>query len=252
MFENFYTTKMDSGKKRLKQRFLAIRQKPQKSAKALSVFAAGAVLLSAICGGVIASNAGNFGEELANLSINGKKDYINVVNLKNKKYLNNDSYYVPLREIFEKLGAEVKWDVETDDTVANVFKRGSKKYTFPYFAYEGLENLATDETMLYIYGGSSRPTSNMPVVEIDFKNGKRFNCQPGCEMYSEIGGKYLFSWAPPVVLIDGKAYIPLRAVANIISKEGEEAVKWNDDAHDTYFEGSLTFDKNENSIVINY
>lgn len=180
-----------------------------------------------------------------------KKSYISVVNLKNKKYLNNDSFYVPLREIAEKLGAEVKWDVERDNSVARFFSKAASRNTFPKFAYPGLEELATDETMLYIYGGSVGTYVNMPVIEIDFKNGNRFNCQPGCEAYSKIGGGYLFYWAPPVVLIEDKAYIPLRAVANMIKPDGEEAVFWDEKAHDTYFEGVLKFDKETNSIVIN-
>lgn len=69
-------------------------------------------------------------------------------------------------------------------------------------------------------------------------------------MYSEIGGEYLSSWAPPVVIMEDKAYIPLRAVANIIG--GNESVKWDDAAHDTYFDGALKFDKENKNIIINY
>lgn len=249
MFENFYTTKMSMGKKCIKERFEKMRRKTGRKERIISFISAFALLAAAVCATAFAAGINEISKEKANLEINGEKSYISIVHLKNKKYLNTDSYYVPLREMAEKLGAEVKYDVDRSD-VARVYSDSASKNTFPYFAYQGLEELAADDVMLWIYGGSTGTLKNEPVIEIAFKNGKRFNCQPGCEMYSEIGGEYLSSWAPPVVIMEDKAYIPLRAVANIIG--GNESVKWDDAAHDTYFDGALKFDKENKNIIINY
>ena len=104
MFENFYTTKMSVGKKCIKERFEKMRRKTGRKERIISFISAFALLAAAVCATAFAAGINEISKEKANLEINGEKSYISVVHLKNKKYLNTDSYYVPLREMAESSG----------------------------------------------------------------------------------------------------------------------------------------------------
>jgi len=94
----------------------------------------------------------------------------------------------------------------------------------------------------YIYGATYHFNRQMPIIEM-VKDDEVWACQIGSTRYNELIP------AGAVVLIDGKTYIPLRAVAYIVG--GQDNVKWNSEKRDTYFEGALTFNEAENIVTIN-
>ncbi|MCH5211356.1 MAG: hypothetical protein J1F01_10395 [Oscillospiraceae bacterium] len=72
----------------------------------------------------------------------------------------------------------------------------------------------------------------------------------GITEYCQIGSNHYSNgnaFTSPV-LIDGKAYIPIRVIAGMIG--GNTNVKWNDGAHDTYYEGAVEFDEESMTLSI--
>ena len=192
--------------------------------------------------------------EEKNLFINGKGYSIDLVLIENELATHTDNYFVPLRKVFEMLGYEVSYNVDKSKYKDLM----EKYYYFPAFdskiskemvddngalsnAYEWQKPLVKNQIDYYIYGATLRMNMQMPIIEMK-KDGMTEFCQIGSRKYSN-------GYAIAPVLIDGVAYIPLRAVANIVG--GSENVKWDNKKKDTYFEGVVTFNESEKTIVIN-
>ena len=271
MLENLYTTKMSADKKKLQNRFMIIRKKYGKSANVLSVFSA--VVFTVVLGCAAVAMAVFEGVEFTNgrLVFNEKESGINIVHIENKLATHTDAYYVPLRQIFEMLGYEVRYDVDKSE-----YEHHMGRYTFPVYdsgfntihlesgkifwvenvnqAHEyGKEVIADienpdewkrafvkNDVLKYIYGSTMALNWQMPIIEM-IKDGKTEYCQIG-------SSKNSIGYLPPPVLIDGVAYIPLRAVAYIVG--GDTNVKWEEEKKDTFYKGVLTFDESEMLITI--
>ncbi len=249
------TTQMASSKKILKRRFTMIRNKKKESkfVSALSTVIAVVMLGTTVFASGVLSDLNK-----GHMIINGREYSITPVFIENSLACHTDSYYVPLRETFEALGYEVLYDVEKekysigkmpfpmydrgdwyefyDEELGEWIKLSDKEYN------DWRRSMATNNVNYYIAGATEGLNAQMPIIEM-IKDGKTEYCQLGSRNMS-VG--YIFA-AP--VLIDGKAYIPIRAVAYIVG--GDDNVKWNNEAHDTYYEGALTFDEENLTIDIN-
>lgn len=249
------TTQMASSKRILKRRFEMIRNKRRtgKLVSALSAVIAVVILGTTVfASGVIAGTS----SESGHFYINGKAYGITPVFIENTLSAKTDSWYVPLRKTFEALGYEVKYDVDKSkytisDNIAfpsydaivhnEGYDDNGEWYSIDYNGDEWKKPLVTSDVNYYIYGATERLNRQMPIIEMT-KGDVTEYCQIGSRKMST---GYVFS-AP--TLIDGKAYIPIRAVAYIVG--GEDNVKWNDETHDTYYEGVLTFDEESLTITV--
>lgn len=102
MLENLYTTKISSSKKALQKRFTKIRSKSGRLAKYMSCVCALALLAALTTATVIMAALDNGDTEtnyFIELTNNGEK-----LELNNEPFVKNKAVYVPLRELFEKIG----------------------------------------------------------------------------------------------------------------------------------------------------
>lgn len=253
MLEGLYTTKMSADKKTLQKRFFKIRLQRGRSARLISLIISASVT-AVILFATIAAAA--FNEEKS-FFINGKGYAIKPILIENVLATHTDNYYVPLRKTFEALGYKVAYDVDKaryqkyidyytfpayDTDVRRESRIDDELYIDTYNSFEWQRAFVTDDIDRYIYGATFGINTQMPIIEMS-KDGVTEFCQIGSRKYSSNA----YALAP--VLIDGTAYIPLRAVATMLG--GIDNVKWNDAKHDTYFEGILTFDEAENTITVN-
>ena len=253
MLENLYTTKMSMDKKKLQNRFTKIRSKSGRISKVMALIMTVVIALTMLGASVVVADV--FNEE-KKFFINGEGYAITPIFVENKLEVHTDSYYVPLRDTFEALGYDVLYDVDKSK-----YEKYMDKFTFPQYDSEpyisetideiGVEIFHTPEYYLknyvktdvdrYIYGATYRFNCQMPIIEM-VKGNETWACQIGSTRYCD------YIPAGAVILIDGKTYIPLRAVAYIVG--GQDNVKWNSEKRDTYFEGILTFDEAKNIVTI--
>lgn len=254
MLEKLYTTKMSAERKQLQSRFTKIRSRSGKLSKIAASIMAVVIAVTMLCATVVLAAVVN---EEENFFINGKGYAITPILIENKLEVHTDSYYVPLRDTFEALGYDVFYDVDKSK-----YENLMDEFTFPQYDSEPYNKKVDDEILKeiihtpqyylkdyvktdvdrYIYGATHRFNWQMPIIEM-VKGNEVWACQIGSTRYN----KYIPAGA--VVLIDGKTYIPLRAVAYIVG--GQDNVKWNSEKRDTYFEGALTFNEAENAVTIN-
>lgn len=240
MFTRFYTTRMSGNKKVLQTRFEQIRNR-RKSRTAKAVCAAMAVtglVCTMLFATLVMASSMTWGN--AEVTINAKTYSMQVVHIANERYLPNDSYYIPLRDVFTALGCTVNYDVDRTN-IPGPFQTAAATETFP--DYDWRANMVTDDITAQIYGATTGASTNMPVIEITTPSGEREYCQLGAELSS-------FAWSPPPVLLEGKTYIPIRALAYFVG--GDSNVQWNDQTHDTYYVGKLTWDSSANTLVIDH
>ncbi|MBE5039424.1 hypothetical protein [Ructibacterium gallinarum] len=244
MLEHYYTTQMSASHKQLQTRFVKMRTKTGRKAKLMPAMLS--ALLTAILATATVALAVVDGMETydGTIVINGKEHAIDIVHFDNIRYLNNDSYYLPLRKTFELLDCTVNYNV-SKETAGSIFQNA--KDTFPFYAWEDLKNRAKDETTLQLYGATTSTNSNMPIIEVERPGGEKWYCQIGSQWYTN-------AWAPPVILYNGTAYLPIRALAYYLVPEGEDAdmsILWDASAHDTYFAGRLIWDAEALTVTIN-
>lgn len=250
------TTQMASNKKTLKRRFEMIRnmKKTSKFMSALSAVIAVVMLGTTVfASGIMAGTLSGSGH----FYINGKYYRITPVFVENTLSTKTDSWYVPLRDTFAALGYDVHYDVDKSkynisdkerfpayDSVEHIegYDDDGIWYSFDDNAAEWRSELVTNEANYYIYGATEGLNAQMPIIEM-IKNDACEYCQIGSRRTS-MG--YLFA-AP--TLIDGKAYIPIRAIAYLVG--GQDNVKWSDEKHDTYYEGVLNFNADNLTVDIN-
>lgn len=256
MLENLYTTKMSADKKTLQNRFSKIRSGSGRLSKIMAAVMSCAVAMTMLGGVIVMAAVGN---EEKNFFIDGKGYAIEPILIENKLATHTDNYFVPLRKTFEALGYEVHYDVDK----SKYQKLMDKHYSFPAYdsvinyeqlddegntylvnwnSYEWHKPLVTNNVDYYIYGATGRMNGQLPIIEM-IKNEVTEFCQIGSREYSH-------GYAIAPVLINGTAYIPLRAVANIVG--GVDNVKWDGAKHDTYFDGVLTFNEAENTVTVNF
>ncbi len=111
MFKNVYTTRMSGNSRVLKRRFQAISAKPVKLKGMLAFICAVAIFIvstfSTLAVAQIANESIDYNIGITN---NGQ-----IIELKNKPFIENGEVYVPLRELFTKLGlmegenAKMEW-----------------------------------------------------------------------------------------------------------------------------------------------
>lgn len=246
--KNVPLTKGMAGTKNiLKRRFIMIknRKKISKSARITSVIMTVVLLLTTVCASGVFANTPNSDNGTIVIGENSYKT--DIIHIENVRHTNTDSYFIPLRDVFEILGATVEYNVERVN-VPTVYETKASLYPFPQYAWPGIENYVTSEELNYIYGATTGTNTNMPIIKITLDNYEWF-CQIGCEMYSEINAETLFDWAPPVIMVnDNTAYMPIRALATILG--GLDSVKWDPEIEDSYYEGVVSFDAEKLEIKI--
>lgn len=260
MFKGFYTTQMSASHKLLQTRFVKMRSGSGRFSKLMAAVMSVVLIFVMSCVTIVMAAVDN---EPENFYINGKGYSISPVLIQNSFATHTDCYYVPLRDTFEALGYKVYYDVDKSK-----YNDLMGDESFPVYDsnpiiirydiqtnerididmstyYNWISSLVTNQVDTYIYGATGRLNYQMPIIEME-KDGNVEYCQIGAQETSSGLG---YALAP--VLIEGKAYIPLRAVANLVGDiNGEECVKWDDNAHDTYFTGALTFDESSMTIHI--
>lgn len=258
MFRKFYTTQMSASHKQLQTRFVKMRSKSGRFSKIMAAVMTMALVLAMTCATIVMAAIDN---EPDNFFVNDKGYAIQPVLIENNMATHTDNYYIPLRDTFEALGYEVYYDVDKAKYANQMGKEIFPMYdTNPIMiAYDSETNerieidnsiyynwrrsLVTNSADAYIYGATGRMNAQMPIIEMK-KDGRTEYCQIGSQEMS-------LGYALAPVLIDGKAYLPLRAVANLVgSINEEECIKWNENTHDTYFTGALTFDETAMKISI--
>lgn len=251
MFERLYTTKMSADKKSLQKRFSKIRSHNGKFSKVMAMLMASIVAVTMLCATIVMAAFDGLETTNGIFVLNEQSHGIDIVHIQNNLAVHTDSYYIPLREVFELLGYQVTYDVDKSK-YADLMGR----HTFPVYDYVDMITLEDGTVMTYnadewkrqfvkneidqyIYGQTERTNAQMPIIEME-KYGETEYCQIGSKNYSK-------GYAPAPILISGKTYIPLRAVAYYV---GSENVKWDDRKHDTYFEGTFTFDEENMTVTI--
>lgn len=131
MLENIYTTKMSASKKLLQNRFLKIRRKTGKAAKAMSFMMSLLVAITFVFATVV----------MAALTLDAEKEPITlyakgeIISLENKPFIQENMTFFPLRETFEKLGVfeipgnELLWD---DGTIHITVRESAEKEIVSY------------------------------------------------------------------------------------------------------------------------
>lgn len=245
---------MSASKKQLQSRFSQIRTGRASASKTLSLAAVFLLVFAMLSASVVMAAVAN---EEKRFFINGKGYAITPVFIDNILATHTDNYFVPLRKTFEALGYSVNYDADK----GKYQKYISAHYSFPaydsvvrraiyeddgsttyvtYNSFEWQKPFVTNDINYYIYGATFGMNAQLPIIEMT-KNGVTEYCQIGSRKYSN-------GYALAPVLIDGTAYIPLRAVAVMVG--GEDNVGWDDAKRDTYFKGALTFNEAENTVTV--
>ena len=102
---------MSANKKTLQNRFTKIRRGSGRISKIMAAVMSCVIAVTMLGGAVVM--AAMDGWELNNgiIIVNGEKQTIDIKHIENSRYLNTDSYYVPLRKVFEILGCNVHYNV---------------------------------------------------------------------------------------------------------------------------------------------
>ncbi len=245
MFRKYYTTGMSDSARQLQIRFLKLRSKNSRLTKIMTGILS--FILVMLIGVTVIAMAYFNGLEIGNgmLIVDGKEYGVDIIHFEERRlYLNNDSYYVPLRKVFEALGCTVNYDVEKN-TTEEAFRES--RHIFPDYPWAELAAEAKNELLTQLLGATDLPGQNMPIIEIIKPDGNKWYCQVGSTYYTN-------AWAPPVVIYSGTAYLPIRAVAYFLVPDGEDAamsILWDGAAHDTYYMGRLLWDEANMTVNIN-
>jgi beta-lactamase regulating signal transducer with metallopeptidase domain len=232
------TTAMASDKNQIKRRFVMIKKakSTNRFMSVISVITAVIILTTTIFASGVLANMINAG---SNVTINGKSYDIKPIHIDNERYLYTNSWYVPLRDVFEALGCTINYDVGSDK-----LPQGRELQSFPQ--YEWRENLITDSITLQIYGATTLFNDNMPIIEIISAEGNILYCQIGCEFYTPFGS------SPPPIIMNGKTYISIALIDGFMQngENSNASVSWDGQKQDTYYMGKVTWDDRTNSLII--
>ncbi len=111
MFKNVYTTRMSGNSKALEKRFEKISKKPIRFKKLVALICALVILSVFTVGTIVMAEIDSEGQYTLEITNNGE-----AIELENKPFIENGEVYVPLRELFTKLGfmasdeAEISWN----------------------------------------------------------------------------------------------------------------------------------------------
>ena len=213
--------------------------KSKKSKYCIGIFLSTVVASASIfiCG--VSAAEINYGNVI---SINGTVQEVTPIHLNNERYLNTDSWYVPLRNVFETLGCEVNYDVGYD-------KIGLNRIIQSFPKYEWREKLVIDNITSQLYGATIAFNDNMPVIEVKSQEGHSMFCQIGSEAYLP------FSSGPPPIILNDKTYVSIALVDRFLAQNTDNpdinvSVYWDSQAHDTHYEGKVTWNDETNSLYI--
>ena len=236
MFKIFYTTHMSASARQLQARFTKMRAGVGAFSRRTAAAAAMALTAAAMFATIAFASIDGLDIKNGTLIADGKSMGIDIIHIESQKSTHTDGFYVPLRETFESLGFTVHYDVDKS-------KYADRMGDVDFPSYVWGEELVKTETDKYMYGATERLNTNMPIIEMVSPTGRTEYFQLGSKKYSK---GYAFTLPVP---IDGRVYLPIRAVANIIG--GTNNVKWNDGAHDTYYKGAVTFDESTMTVTVN-
>ena len=247
MLEKLYTTKMTGSAKTLRKRFSKIRSRQGRVSRVAAAAAAVTLSCTALFATVVMAAVDGRDVPNGQLIINGSSSGVDIVKIPTVLTTDTDSYYIPLREVFEKLGYTIVYDVDREkySELLSAFPES----TFP--GYEGssglpdnynewMRSLVTNDIDKYIYGQTSW-YNQLPLIEVTAPNGDVQLWQAGCQRGFHFSGP---------VMIDSTVYVPVRELAYTLG--GYDNLKWDDAAHDTYYEGVVDFNKEDLVITIEY
>lgn len=175
-----------------------------------------------------------------NVCVNGTLYDIPAVYLENERYMHSDSWYFPIREIFETLDCEVIWNV--DDTVLGEY---SGEQLFPQYAWR--KSIVKDDITSQLYGATIKFNKNMPIIEVRGQNDISVYCQIGSESY------FPFAGGTPPVLIDGKTYVSVCFIDYAVSELFENiksSAYWDSTTKERKYDGAITFKSDYKSLSI--
>lgn len=238
---------MTGSAKTLQKRFSKIRSKQGRASRAAAAAAAVTLSCTALFATVVMAAVDGRDVPNGQLIINGSSSGVDIVKIPTVLTTDTDSYYIPLREVFEKLGYTIVYDVDREKY--SELLSASPESTFP--GYEGssglpdnynewMRSLVTNDIDKYIYGQTSW-YNQLPLIEVTAPNGDVQLWQAGCQ--------HGFHFSGPV-MIDSTVYVPVRELAYTLG--GYDNLKWDDAAHDTYYEGVVDFNKEDLIITIEY
>lgn len=248
MLEKLYTTKMTGNAKTLRKRFSKIRSKQGRASRAAAAAAAVTLSCTAVFATVVMAAVDGRDVPNGQLIINGSSSGVDIVKIPTVLTTDTDSYYIPIREVFEKLGYTIVYDVDRkkyadiigihpEDTFPSYDDRSGRQAE-NYLNWR--KGLVANETDNYIYGQTSW-YNQFPLIEVTAPNGDVLLWQVGCQ--------HGFHFSGPV-MIDSTVYVPVRELAYTLG--GYDNLKWDDAAHDTYYEGVVDFNKEDLVITIEY
>ena len=245
MLEKLYTRKMTGNAKTLRKRFSKIRSRQGRASRAAAAAAAVTLSCTAVFATVVMAAVDGRDVPNGQLIINGSSSGVDIVKIPTVLTTDTDSYYIPLREVFEKLGYTIVYDVDREKYSEEV--RSYPTETFPSYDKpapdnydEWMRSLVTNDIDKYIYGQTSG-YNQLPLIEVTAPNGDVQLWQAGCQ--------HGFHFSGPV-MIDSTVYVPVRELAYTLG--GYDNLKWDDAAHDTYYEGVVDFNKEDLVITIEY
>lgn len=180
-----------------------------------------------------------------NVVINGVGYDIQPMYIENIRYLHSDSYYIPLRETFEKLGCTVNYDIDRH-TAPEYWHDGEYTCLFPDYSWR--QNLVVDDLTSQIYGATFRPNANMPIIEVISASGEKWYTQIGSEAVTTDLGML-----PPPILFNDQTYISIASVAGYLVPKDEDmsnSILWDVEKHDRYYMGRLLWDEETQVVTI--
>lgn len=196
MLENIYTTKMSANMKQLQSRFFKIYSQKQGQRKVLTIFITMTVVLTILCANIVLAMVGSERKEQYKIEV---KHENTVIHLDNKPFVYDNTVYLPLRELMEKVGllehkeSYMNWD--NGKIEMNLTEKAPKE-----------QNATQVKYLSYYYG-----------LEIGIAE---YTLNPGMEkMYKQrwnISNSKKMKHAP--ILKDGITYIPFEFVEYIINR----------------------------------
>ena len=197
MLERLYTTKMSANKKQIQNRFTKIRSANSKISKMMSLVMAIFVAVTMLCATVVLASVVNEAPEQFKIEVkHGDK----ILQLDNKPFVYEGTVYLPLRELFEKIGfmenenSFIQWDN------GKIYMCLTENVEKPDYVEYGSDI----KYLSYYYGieiGKAEYKLNPPEIvqkKYDFDSSKKTNHAP--------------------ILKDGVTYIPFEFVEYLVNR----------------------------------
>lgn len=125
MLENLYTTKMSTEKKQLQSRFTKIRSSSGKLSKIVASLVAGVILITFICASIVMAMFDGVQKRSNDIKVYCGET---ILDFKNKPFFRNRTVYIPMTELFEKIGIDDKSKITYDSGNIHIEIEGHQNY----------------------------------------------------------------------------------------------------------------------------